>query len=544
VSATRWTRFVWILAALAAGVLFFLSLGRLWPLARIDLVADADRIETTARVFLGQRGFDVAGYSAASRLSVDDAVLDYVERALGADRAQDLIAAGYPVYRYRVGLKRRGEPSTYGVAIHPARGVVGWWRTVEEDETGPRLEPSAARDLALHALTDGLGLAAGEYPEISAATTEQPRRRDHAFVFEHEIATTPELRERVSVDVAGDRVVLAWRRLIVPGQARRDARAAEAPGRALESVGFLLLAVGAGGAFFVFLGRLRGGGIALGRSAVLPGVVFTALMITYGLETAALFDAWEPLWPRWVSSLRYLTLRAIEQAWILIVLLAVFGAGDALDRESGAGRGAALRALARGRLRDPGVGRASGVGFLVGLVCGGVMAGAVHLLGSTVGATAAIQPRGFFFYTLNSAAPAVTSLCFFLGVALAEELGYRYFAGGWLLRISGRRWLAVAVPAVVYGLTHTRLDFLPPMDPFWARPLVLTLVGCVWGVAFLRWGALTVVLSHLTADLFIFNWPRLASGDTRVIAVSVATIAVPLLPALLSRRRSRQLTRS
>jgi hypothetical protein len=58
---------------------------------------------------------------------------------------------------------------------------------------------------------------------------------------------------------------------------------------------------------------------------------------------------------------------------------------------------------------------------------------------------------------------------------------------------------------------------LPPAEPFWARALVMTLVGCVWGWAFLRYDALTVVVSHLTADLFIFNWPRLASGDPGLI---------------------------
>jgi len=57
-------------------------------------------------------------------------------------------------------------------------------------------------------------------------------------------------------------------------------------------------------------------------------------------------------------------------------------------------------------------------------------------------------------------------------------------------------------------------------------------VGCVWGWAFLRYDALTVVLSHFTADLFIFNWPQLATGDRRTIVVSLLTICVPLVPAL------------
>jgi hypothetical protein len=59
----------------------------------------------------------------------------------------------------------------------------------------------------------------------------------------------------------------------------------------------------------------------------------------------------------------------------------------------------------------------------------------------------------------------------------------------------------------------------------------MTLVGCVWGWAFLRYDALTVVTSHLTADLFIFNWPRLASAHPDVRLAALATVAAPLAPA-------------
>jgi membrane protease YdiL (CAAX protease family) len=119
-------------------------------------------------------------------------------------------------------------------------------------------------------------------------------------------------------------------------------------------------------------------------------------------------------------------------------------------------------------------------------------------------------------------------------VALLEELGYRLFGGQLAARRDAPPWVAALVPAVVYGLTHTALDFLPPAEPFWGRALVMTLVGCVWGWAFLRWDALTVVISHLTADLFIFNWPRLASPHEAVRWGALATVAAPLLPAAVA----------
>jgi len=338
------------------------------------------------------------------------------------------------------------------------------------------------------------------------------------------------LRERVSITVAGDEIAYANRWVRIPDSATRRARAAEAPGIALETIGFVLLAVGAIAAFFIFLRRLQNGSVALGRAAIWPAAVLVCLVGTSILETPRLFRQWDPLWPQWISTLRYLAFSTVQQVALLVVLLAVVGAGDAIDRDRGGTKGASLWRLAGGRLFDPSVTQASGRGFLVGLLCGGVMALTVLGLSAFAGTSTGIQPRGFFFYTLNSSAPALTSLLFFFGIALAEELGYRFFAGSWLLALTGRRWIAIVVPGIVYGLSHTRLEFLPPVEPVWGRALVLTLVGCVWGWAFFRYDALTVVLSHFTADLFIFNWPRLASERPAVVVVSLLTICVPLLP--------------
>lgn len=531
------------LLCLAAGALFFTSLGELWPLAAVDLVVPARELRAQARSFLEAQGHDLTGYRSASLLLVQADTLDYVERSFGRSRAERWIAEGLPLVYYRVDFKKRGESVWYTVALHPAAGVLGWTKWIDEDYPGARISADEARLAAREALRRGLDLDADAFEERSATATEQPERRTHVFGFERWVAHEPELRERVTITIAGAQVTGAARRLLVPDAARRAVRAAEAPAAALEIVGYAVLAAFAVAAFFIFLARLRDGAVDIGRVARWPAIVFACSLGTAALGTAELFAHWEPLWPRWISSLRELVFGAIEQSWLLLVLLAVVAAGDALDRDLRAGRGEALWALGRARLLDARVDRASGRGFLIGLLCGGVMAAAVLALEALGGARTSIQPRGFFFYTLNSAAPAATSLLFFLGVALVEELGYRFFAGGLLLARTGSKALAILLPAVAYGLTHATLSFLPPAEPFWTRPLVMTAVGCVWGWAFFRYDALTVVLSHFTADLFIFNWPRLASGRPGLILASLATMAVPLVPALLG-AGARRLDRS
>jgi len=163
----------WAVAAagIVGGLIFFYSLPLLWPLADIDLVAPAREIREQARTFLVDgRGFDLTGYRSARTLTVNGPALDYVERSFGRERTQHWIADGLPLTYYVVYFKKRGEPITYTVRMHPEAGVLGWNKTIPEDHPGAHLGVDDARRLALAALADGLRLPAAEFDEQSVAT--------------------------------------------------------------------------------------------------------------------------------------------------------------------------------------------------------------------------------------------------------------------------------------------------------------------------------------------------------------------------------------
>jgi hypothetical protein len=145
-----------LLAALAAGAVFFLSLGSLWPLARIDLHVPRPALEAKARETLEEAGFDVSEHQAESALRVDSFALDYLQRSFGDDEAQWLISRGLPIYRYDVLLKRRRDPDRYWVHRHPGPEglrVLAWGRTVQEDASGETVSAEAARRTALDVLS-------------------------------------------------------------------------------------------------------------------------------------------------------------------------------------------------------------------------------------------------------------------------------------------------------------------------------------------------------------------------------------------------------
>jgi len=518
-----------ILVAVAAiaALAFFTSLDRLWPLVDGHLLRDEAAIRIAATPVLERLGLGGDETVIASRLRVDEPALDHVEKTFGRDRCRELMADGFPLVMHRVACRRAGTADTVALAWHPAGRLLGWEASVQEDAAGPTLDAAAAETLARAALDE---LGARDLELTERAAIERPARRDHRLAFTRWREREPDLRERWEVVVAGDRVVKAWPSAVVPAAAQRAARAAKGPIAGLQTLGWLGLSLLTVAALLITLRRLRHGEVRLGRALGVTGAALALLLLSDALQTARLVETWDPLWPRWLAHAQDLGWRAIDGAVAVLPVLVFLAAGDALDRAGNHTRGASLWTLARGGLADPTVAAASARGFLIGAICGATLLAVVATLVAFGGRTA-LQPRGFFLVPLGSALPALATLAFFGFTATVEELGYRFFAGTWIERLTGRRWLAILAPAVIYGLMHTDLTFLPPAEPWWGRALALTIVGAVWGWAFFRYDALTVLLSHLTADLFIFGWPQLATGTPSERAAILAVMTVPLLPA-------------
>lgn len=523
---TPW--WLWILAALG-GALFFWRAPALWPLVNADVRLSDAEIEQRARAMLQTIGVrEDAGQASRATVSLEEGLVDYLDDRLGRQEAQRRIGAGAPVVRYSLSFTRPGDPHRTTIDLHPNGSLIVFNRSMEDDDPSPP-EREIAEPEARATLSRLTGISLSDWRNISTVRREQPNRIERSFVYEQ--VEPSGLRHRAAIGYAGAELMRVVRNDVAPPGYYRSTQGASQAREALGLVGVGLLGplvlVGIG----VFLLRLRGGTARLRMPGLLAGTAFLLLILSH----LPRFYASDPMTPDALELARYLIGLANQYGWTFAVLFAVISAGDALDLEvRGGAKGATLNALIRGRWRALGVADASRNGFLIGMVCGGVMAVMVWVIENLFGGRVALQPRAFNLVMVNSVFPPVVTLCYFLQIALLEELGYRYFAATWLERKLKRRWLAILLPGIVYGLTHASLGFLPPSEPFWGRALVMSTVGVVWGWAFFRFDALTVVLSHLAADLFIFNWPGITRGDLG----SILAAAAPLLPALIGRRYS------
>jgi len=97
-------------------------------------------------------------------------------------------------------------------------------------------------------------------------------------------------------------------------------------------------------------------------------------------------------------------------------------------------------------------------------------------------------------------------LSFFLllsGAGIAEETPYRLVLLPLIWKVTGRKWLAIVLSALVFGAYH-----LTPLSSmyriFWQFPisqfLGSTLIGMIWGYLFVKRGYETTVLGHTLSD--------------------------------------------
>lgn len=521
-------------AAIVGGALFFASRTQLWPVSGLELVVGSQELESRARSHADAVGLPSGEVASATRLDLDVPALSWLESTRDVPEVRRLLRAGVPVYRHVVLFKKEKDASTLSVHLHPDGSLEGWERTIEDDVPGRRLDSAHAWNKARTWILLHLGQDLQEWQLRSHAPRLLDARLDHEFLLERARPDAPGVRERMMVRLAGDEVVEARRETVVPPSFLRERRVRQAPEDFVRTLALTLFATLGCIAFLLKLKGLRKGIVGLRVPAIGAGLVLVCLGLTRLLRPARLLELWDPMGPQWMAVGRVLLGGLINDLLPAILVFAFLAASDALDREAPRHRGIALRNFLRLRWNHVDVGHASLRGFLLGLVAGGVLAGATWALSFLPGARIDMQPRGFFFHGINSSWPTLVLGAFFLQIALVEELGYRHFAGNVLLRLHLGRWVAALVPALVYGAAHAGMDFLPPGEPWWARVVPITLVGMVWGLAFLRWDALTVVLSHWACDLFLFNQPRLASASPAIWLSALACICLPLLPAAVN----------
>lgn len=128
---------------------------------------------------------------------------------------------------------------------------------------------------------------------------------------------------------------------------------------------------------------------------------------------------------------------------------------------------------------------------------------------------------------LNMTWPAAFPLMAW-AAAISEEAIYRLFGIAFFLKLVRNRFLAILLPSMIWALSHTQY----PIYPVYTRFVEVTIIGIIFGYAFLKYGLMTVLFAHATMDSILMGLSLFDMKSTPLIAVGIFYIVFPGLVGL------------
>lgn len=109
--------------------------------------------------------------------------------------------------------------------------------------------------------------------------------------------------------------------------------------------------------------------------------------------------------------------------------------------------------------------------------------------------------------------------------AISEEAIYRLLGIALFLRLTRSRVLAVLLPSVIWAMSHTQY----PIYPVYTRLIEVTILGLIFGYAFLRYGFVTALFAHAAMDSVLMGLSLMYMGEPRQVLVGALYLLVPAL---------------
>jgi membrane protease YdiL (CAAX protease family) len=520
---------IWILAGILGAGVAYRYFYRAFPEASVEFkVPRADAL-AVAKQFAAAQGAQIGQYDSSIVFDVDDTAKTYLEREVGLQQANQMMASEVHIWYWQTRFFRPLQKEEFDVRVDPAGGIVGYDHELEEAAPGAHLDRAAAQTAAESFLRDTLhtDLSLYDFREQEANLTERPARRDWSFSWERRGFYAKDATYRLTVTLAGDRVSGYYEFLKVPEAWSRDYEHLRSSNNVLEFIALIPYAFLMGGCLYVIVSLGRRGllewrfGLALG--IFLTVLFFIMTMNQWPLDRAA-YDTNTPYSSFFLSEVGKAALLSVASA--LLVVLAIVP-GEPLYRIFQPDK---LRLDVGFRL--PGIRtkeffRANVIGICLAAAHIGYIT-VFYIISRKLGAWA---PQDLNYENVVSTyVPWIYPLTIGIYAATSEEFLFRLFAIPFLLRATKSRFLAIVLPAFFWGFLHSNY----PQEPAYIRGLEVGLIGIVAGLVMLRWGIWATLIWHYTVDAFLISTSLLRSHGAYLRVSGAVVGGAALIPLAIA----------
>jgi membrane protease YdiL (CAAX protease family) len=523
------TLLIWIAVAAIGLTVAWHYFPRAFPEASVNFRVTRAQALDRARQFVASQGGDLTGMRSTIVFDLDDNAKTYLEREVGLQRANQLMATDVSTWYWSVRFFRPLQLEEFKVRVDPGGRIVHYEHAIKEDAPGAQLDRAAALSAAQSFAQNALGqdLASYDFLPAEANSTERPNRRDWSFTWERRGFRAKDAPYRMSVSLEGDRLGEYTEFLKVPEVWQRGYERLRSSNDFIETVAILPYALLLGACLWliIVLGR-RGelewkAGLLLG--AVLAALYFAMTMNTWP-QTLADYDTNSSYSSFAFGQIAEALVSAIAMA--LLVVIAIVP-GEPLYRAAEPDR------MRLGTLwRFPGLrSREFFRSCVIGLCLAAASIGYQVVFYIVAGKFGAWAPQDVQYdNVVSTAAPWIFPLTIGLYAATSEEFLFRMFAIPFVRRLTKSTFLAVVLPAFAWGFLHSNY----PQEPPYIRGLEVGLFGIAAGLVMLRWGILTTLVWHYTVDATLSSLLLVHSSSLYLRASGLITSGAALIPLTIA----------
>jgi len=523
------TLLIWLLCAVIGVSVAWHYFPRAFPEASVNFRITRGEALDRARQFVAGQGGDLAGVRSTIVFDVDDTAKTYLEREVGLEHANQLMASDVSTWYWSVRFFRPLQQEEFAVRLDPSGRVVGYEHVMKEDAAGAHLDRDAARAAAETFASNALGenLAAYDFLPAEANSTERPNRRDWSFTWERRGFRAADAPYRMRVSLDGDRLGEYTEFLKVPQAWQLGYARLRSSNDFIETLAIVPYAMLLGACLWVIIVLGRAGDLDWKAGLVL-GVVLTALYFAMTMNT----------WPETLSgydtntSYSSFVFGQIAEALAISISSALLVVAAVVPGEP-LYRAALLDRLRLGTLWGfPGMrSREFFRSCFIGVCLAAASIGYQVVFYMVAGHFGAWAPQDVQYdNVVSTAVPWIFPLTIGLYAASSEEFLFRMFAIPFVRRVTKSRFLAVVLPAFAWGFLHANY----PQEPPYIRGLEVGLFGIVAGLVMLRWGILTTLVWHYTVDAVLSGLLLIHSSSLYLRVSGLVVGGAALIPLCIA----------
>ncbi len=498
------------------------------PEASVDIRVSRTKAEGIAESFIKERGLDLKGFDKTIVFSdCGETPIVYLQKSQGLKRANDLLRFEIPCWAWEIQYFKELNKERFFVHVTPSNGKVTYFdHALMEDDPGGRLTQGEARKIAEDILILQ-GEILEEYELKSFSTDERKNRTDHHFEWEKKGYKIADGTMRIAVSIDGDKLGYYGKYFHIPEQFERDFTKEKTPGYILSFVfgSFIFLLVIA--AIFILIVQYK-------NSRIRWSLAFWFSIIFIPLNLLSFFNDLPILWSNYIDTLSKNVFLGISFGGVLVgtlfggLLIFLFCAsGESLSYDLKHNCLPIINAFKERTLRLQDLSLRIMIGYSLGLFGLGYVTIFYLIAENYLHVWKPLSPD--YSNMLGTSMPFLYPLTIASFAAISEEFMDRMFAISFFKKYFKRTWLAILIPAILWGFAHSGYAIYP----MYVRGIELTIVGIIWGMIYLKYGVETVIIAHYVYNAVMIGLPLLRSQNYYYLISGLIVIVLLLIPVLI-----------